>query len=174
MYPVPQEHLNDPYVSVHVWLHPPLLVWHSSTSMKHELQNFIHLKVKLLPSQFRLSTASVYPVPQEHSNDPYLLVHVWLHPPLLVWHSSTSIKHELRNFIHLKVKLLPSQSRSSTASLYPVPQEHSNDPYMSVHVWLHPPLLVWHSSTSIKHELRNFIHLKIEQFITITVQIVNC
>ena len=44
-----------------------------------------------LPSQFTSSTANSYPVPHEHSNDPKVLLHIWLHPPLRVEHSSTSM-----------------------------------------------------------------------------------
>ena len=48
-----------------------------------------------VPSQFESSAANSYPVPQEHSNDPKVLVHIWLHPPLRVEHSSTSISNNI-------------------------------------------------------------------------------
>ena len=53
-------------------------------------------------------------------------------------------------FDHSKFKSSPSQSSPSSASVYPMSQEHSNEPYSLVQVWLHPPLLVRHSSISVK------------------------
>ena len=109
-----------------------------------------------VPSQPRLSGARAYPIPQEHSKEPSVLVHVWLHPPLLVRHSSTSILKLFFSYLNTVVFFflsLPLQSKLLGAKLYPVPQEHSKEPIVLVHVWLHPPLLVRHSSTSINKVL---------------------
>ena len=46
---------------------------------------------------------------------------------------------------------IPSQSRLFAANKNPSLQEHSNEPKMSVHVWLHPPLSVKHSLISGKN-----------------------
>ena len=103
------------------------------------------------PVQPKESAASEYPIPQEHSNEPYVLVQIWVHPPLLVWHSSISVQQWLliicRNNCH---SFLPSQPRLFAASRYPTPQVHTKELKVFVQVWLHPPLSVWHSSRSVK------------------------
>ena len=146
---------------VHVWLHPPLLIWHSSTSVIITITSYYLSEYFFnLPLQSRLSAASEYPISQEHSNEPNMLVHVWLHPPLLVWHSSTSviIIITITSYPSEYFFYLPLQSRLSAASEYPMSQEHSNEPWVLVHVWLHPPLWSsWHSSTS--EMVQWFIHV---------------
>ena len=61
---------------------------------------YISVVIYSLPLQVRLSVSKMYPVSQEHSNEPRVLVHVWLHPPLsAVRHSFTSVEKKLLTII---------------------------------------------------------------------------
>ena len=139
-----------------VWLHPPLSNSHSSRSETPSNNKEFHINTLIFTITIQLiccQSESCITETFEKSIGVYtcLVTASIVSETLINVYKSQS---KLNTFYSVCL-VVPSQSRLFAAILNPSSQEHSNEPWVLVHVWLHPPLSTRHSSISVK-KLRLF------------------
>ena len=112
-----------------------------------------------IPLQPITSLANWNPFLQLHVKEPWLLVQLWAHPPLLALHSlmSGGKNKTPANKIYKSSDELTQCTTGSALPLQPIPslanwnpflQLHVKEPWLLAQLWAHPPLLVLHSLMS--------------------------